>query len=217
MNFIAEFEIRTPIFEETRKAIAELVIEIEDIQLRADKLPKLVCWVHCEDFETFERVVLSDSTVEDFEVLAPGPDRRLYRVTLSETGESALTYPIAVEHDITFLEVRGTDSGTQVSARVPDREDLFSFREKLSERGISFQLKRIFQADPSHDTQYGVTDRQREVLLYALEEGYFDVPRRITLGELAAEFDVSDQAVSTLFRRGQANLLHHTLASGSGT
>ncbi|WP_458205608.1 helix-turn-helix domain-containing protein [Haladaptatus sp. NG-SE-30] len=217
MNLIAEFDVRTPIFEETRQAIDGLETEIEDVQLPAGQLPKLICWVSSDDFDTFEDVLPTDSTVESIEVLATSSDRRLYRVTLSEAGRDELMYPVAVEHDITFLEVRGSDRGTQISARIPDREALFSFHTELKERDFSFRLKRIYRADTVSDRPYGLTDRQREVLLFALDAGYFDVPRRTSLEELAAEFDISDQALSTLFRRGQANLLRHTLASRSST
>lgn len=43
--------------------------------------------------------------------------------------------------------------------------------------------------------RYGLTGRQREILRRALAEGYFDVPRRISLTELAERVGV---AVSTL-------------------
>lgn len=43
--------------------------------------------------------------------------------------------------------------------------------------------------------RYGLTARQREILRRAVSEGYFDVPRRISLTELAERIGV---AVSTL-------------------
>ncbi|WP_435154670.1 helix-turn-helix domain-containing protein [Haladaptatus sp. DFWS20] len=217
MNFIAEFDIDTPILAKTRRAVTGLTVDIEDLQLRSGKSSALVCWVDCDDFESIDRTLPRDSTVEAFEVLAESNGRRLYRVALSEEGASSLIYPIAVEQGITFLEVRGTESGTQISARIPNREVLISLHEQLEERDVSLQLKHIYRADDSDDAAYGVTDRQHEVLLYALEEGFFSVPRKITLREIADEFDISDQAASTLCRRGLANLLSHTVASPSDT
>jgi hypothetical protein len=213
MNFIAEFDISTSIFRETRETLPGLVTEIEDVQLRSNRQPQLVCWVQTDDYGAFEAALPNDSTVEEFEVLADGTDRRLYRITLSERGASSLTYPVAVEHDVTYLEVRGTDRGTRISARIPTRERFGAFRTALERRQIPFRLHRIFQADTTAEPQYGVTDRQREVLLFAFEAGYFDVPRRVSLSEIAREFDVSDQALSALLRRGEANLIRHSLAS----
>ncbi len=216
-NLIAEFDIITPVLKETREAVSGLVVEVEDLQLRSGRLPILVCWVECDDFETIDEHLSTDPTIEWFEILATSSDRRLYRLMLSEEGESSLVYPVAVEHGITFLEVKSTDDSTHISARIPDRNVLFSFRKLLEDRGVSFRLKRIYRANDTGNTAYGVTERQREILLYAVENGFFEVPREITLEEIAAEFDISNQAASTLCRRGLANLLDHTLASTADT
>ncbi|SIR22698.1 hypothetical protein SAMN05421858_1903 [Haladaptatus litoreus] len=217
MNVIAEFDLSTPILAETRRAVTGLVVDIEDLQLRSGKAPALVCWVDCDDFDTIDRKLPNDPTVEAFEILAESSGRRLYRVALSEEGETSLVYPIAVEHGITFLEVRATDDGTHISARIPNRDVLFSLQSRLEERDVSLQLKRIYRADDPGEASYGISERQREILLYAVEEGFFEVPRQITLREIAAEFDISDQAVSTLLRRGLTNLLRHTLVSSPDT
>jgi predicted DNA binding protein len=52
-----------------------------------------------------------------------------------------------------------------------------------------------------------LTPKQEATLVRALELGYFDVPRRAALDVLAAEFGVSDTAVSQRLRRGVANVL----------
>jgi predicted DNA binding protein len=43
--------------------------------------------------------------------------------------------------------------------------------------------------------------------LLAYERGFFDIPRRATAADLAAELDVSRQAVSERLRRGYAALV----------
>lgn len=48
---------------------------------------------------------------------------------------------------------------------------------------------------------------ERRTLLKAVSEGYFTTPRDATLGSLAAEFDVSKNAVSKNLRRSQRKLL----------
>ena len=52
---------------------------------------------------------------------------------------------------------------------------------------------------------------ERQTLTRAVENGYFESPRNVTLGELAAEFDVSKAAVSKNLRRGQRKVLSHIL------
>ncbi|MFB6129908.1 MAG: helix-turn-helix domain-containing protein [Salinigranum sp.] len=217
MSFVVDFELTTPILADARHATPDLVLEMEDVQLPPGKQPKLVFWASGDDFSTFEEALRSDATAEDFEVLADIPDRRLYRVTLSEEGAQTLIYPVAVEHDVTLIDIRWTEEGSRISARVPTREVLFSFRDACLERNGSFRLRRIYRDDATTDAPYGVTARQREALLVALEEGYFEVPRRTSLNDLSTRFDVSDQAMSTLLRRGQVNLLCHTLARDADT
>jgi len=52
-----------------------------------------------------------------------------------------------------------------------------------------------------------LTDDRREALEAALEEGYFEVPRRIDLVELADQLDISDSALSQRLRRGITTVL----------
>ena len=52
---------------------------------------------------------------------------------------------------------------------------------------------------------------QRSALVTALEMGYFDVPRQVELADVAAELDLSPNAVSERIRRGEANLFRSAL------
>lgn len=62
-------------------------------------------------------------------------------------------------------------------------------------------------------TQFGVTDPQREVLLLALERGYYTVPRNASLSDLAGDLGISSQAASERLRRGTQTLVANTLAA----
>ena len=48
----------------------------------------------------------------------------------------------------------------------------------------------------------------------AFENGFFDVPRRTALCELSEEFEISEQALSKLIRRGVRSLLAEQLSEG---
>jgi predicted DNA binding protein len=62
-----------------------------------------------------------------------------------------------------------------------------------------------------------LTDRQYDTLLWALEQGYFNIPREVSAEELATQFDISDQAVTERIRRGITNVLTHILVMPDGT
>ena len=52
-----------------------------------------------------------------------------------------------------------------------------------------------------------LTPRQEDILLYALEKGYFDDPKGITLVEVAKEFDVSISTASEMLRKSQRKVV----------
>jgi hypothetical protein len=52
----------------------------------------------------------------------------------------------------------------------------------------------------------GVRAEQRDVLVVAVERGYFETPREVTLDELAAELDLPRSTVSYRLRRATAEL-----------
>jgi predicted DNA binding protein len=52
------------------------------------------------------------------------------------------------------------------------------------------------------------------VVRAALERGYFDYPRRITLEELAKVCNTSLSTVTETLKRGEKNILRHYFESG---
>lgn len=58
-----------------------------------------------------------------------------------------------------------------------------------------------------------LTDRQREALARALQEGYFEVPRDCTLADVADALGVDTSSASGLVRRAQARLVKRHLST----
>lgn len=209
MSLIVEFELQTPILRTAAEAIRK--IRLEEVYSTDTGEAKLLFWAFGDEFGEFEAALADDESVEEFSVLETLSDRNLYGVLLSDVAASKLTYPIAAEHNVVIDEIVVTDE-TVVRARVPSRDALLSYRDSCLERGVGFQIERMYNEQNTETEQYGVTERQRAALLTALDRGYFDVPRTVALAEIAAELDISDQALSARLRRGQANLLSRTLA-----
>jgi predicted DNA binding protein len=61
-----------------------------------------------------------------------------------------------------------------------------------------------------------LSEKQFQALSLAFDRGYFAVPRRITLENLADEVGVSHQALSERLRRGQQVVLSELLRNGNG-
>lgn len=106
----------------------------------------------------------------------------------------------------------GTADRWTFRLRFPSYEDLSSFYATCVDRDISIELVQLHEAVSSDTTpRFGLTEAQRELVLAAYENGYFDVPRKTTLVELGDTLEVSDSAVSQRLRRGLASLIHSTL------
>jgi predicted DNA binding protein len=58
-----------------------------------------------------------------------------------------------------------------------------------------------------------LTETELETLRTAARQGYYQRPRATTLGDLAAEFDVSKTAVSTNLRRGERKVLEAAMSA----
>lgn len=106
----------------------------------------------------------------------------------------------------------GTADRWTFRLRFPSYEDLSSFYSRCVDEGVAVDLAELQEAvHPASTRQFGLTDAQRELVLTAYEDGYFDIPRRTTLVELGEKLEVSDSAVSQRLRRGLASLIGSTI------
>ncbi|SIR23539.1 Predicted DNA binding protein, contains HTH domain [Haladaptatus litoreus] len=165
-------------------------------------------WAIGTDFDAFEQDVQSNPNVEHLVSLDRVGNRVLYRVEWSKAVES-LIYGIA-EVGATILEAHGDDLW-RFRLRFNDHESLSEFQTYCDEHDIDFHLDRVATEAETERNEFGLTPEQREALLLAVERGYFDVPRGVTLGELADEIGVSQQSVSERVRRGAGGVLESVL------
>ncbi|QGR18376.1 winged helix-turn-helix transcriptional regulator [Sulfurisphaera ohwakuensis] len=52
-----------------------------------------------------------------------------------------------------------------------------------------------------------ITARQEQIIKIALEAGYFDFPRRITLNQLAEKLNISSSTLAEILRRAEKNII----------
>ncbi|WP_435361203.1 helix-turn-helix domain-containing protein [Haloarchaeobius sp. DFWS5] len=211
MSIVAELSVPADSFAlgRTLSVDDEVVVELEEAVPTGDRtIPYF--WVSGEKLDRFARMLRADPTIQNVEQQATFNEAALFHVEWSEPVESLL-YGVA-SLDGSILEGVSSADRWSLTVRFPDHDVLAEFHEYCANTGIDNELKRIQSLDggPNHKS-YGLTDRQREALLAALEGGYFEVPRGVTQPELASELDISDSAISELLRRGTARLLSNTL------
>lgn len=94
------------------------------------------------------------------------------------------------------------------SGSVPGRDALVEFRQFCTDEAVEFSLSRLYTPDRTGSrSQFGLTAAQRETLVTAHEQGYFEVPREATLTELGTVPGVSEQSVSERLRRAHERLV----------
>lgn len=220
MALVGEGLLDTPILSSTLAEVPDAELRLEEIRSLPDERLRFLLWADEHALPEFEGAVATDDTIQSFTLLTNLGDRRLYRLTLSETGQESSTYLAAAAEDIVVLDLTVSTEGMRFLARIPSREALRNYAEACQERGVGFQLKQLYEEEDTasgrgEGQQFGLTKPQYRALRCALEMGYFEVPRKTSVGEIADELGTSDQALSTLLRRGEQNLLENTLATDS--
>jgi len=212
MAIIAEISIQADEFL-LGKIIAEypgLSVEIERVVPAAKRVMPYI-WGYGTDLEAFETAMEESSNVKTIATLDEYDDRALYKIEWDDPTEQLITG--ITESDATILEAHSDDEWL-FRIRFENHAGLAQFNEYCREHDIRYQLTRVSSTDESDAVtdDYGLTEPQYEALALAVERGYFKIPREIEYDELAAELDVSVQALSERIRRGADKVLQQALA-----
>ncbi|USZ68950.1 helix-turn-helix domain-containing protein [Halorussus salilacus] len=212
MTVIADFRLETPVLRAALAAVPEMDVVLEQQTSRGSKPFALTFWASGGDFETFESELADDPTVSGSRLLAELDDERLYQVELDEDGEELMTYHCWADLGAVFLSAERVGDGWRTRIRFPDRESLRRYASYCEEKGLTFDLRQLYAAGGEAGDSLGLTDRQFETLRTATEMGYFEVPRKAELEDLAAVLGVSRQAVSERLRRATEALVRATIS-----
>ena len=95
------------------------------------------------------------------------------------------------------------DGTTEWTVAFTGREALTELLDKLKHEKVDVKILRLTSVADVES----LTSRQRSIVEVALEEGYFDYPRRIMLRSLAKKVGVSASTVSEVLRRAEKKIL----------
>lgn len=209
---LVELRLDSPLLRDALGNAPGVSIGHEEQYLTDDGINYLF-WAEGGDFTAFEDGLDADRTVTNVAQLAETEAGRLYRVTFTDHGEEFATFPAWGDLDISILDSTGTHEGWKVRMRMPDRDALREFRGICADRSVPLELVSILEERRAGATDVGLTAEQREALTVARELGYFDVPRRTSMTEIADRLGISSQAVSERIRRGTDALVDDNLPS----
>ncbi|AGN00356.1 DNA binding domain-containing protein [Salinarchaeum sp. Harcht-Bsk1] len=169
-------------------------------------------WVRADDAEAVEDALAADPTVEAVNRLSSFDDEHLYEMQWID--HVRLLLHMLTNGGATVLDAYGRDGRWQLRVLYPNRDHFSTTHEFADEHGMTFDVESIREMDGEPAGRFGLTDAQHEALTAAAKAGYYEVPREVTLEELADDLGVSHQALSEQLRRGTCALLEDTLLIG---
>lgn len=212
MTIIAEFTVPSQEFAlaATLAAAPEMIVDVERVVAHADERIMPFFWIREGDYDAFEAAVEDDPSVEGVTLLDEFEEAILYRAEWTQNIES-LVYAY-LDVGATILEATGRGEEWELQMRFTDASGLSDFQDFCAENDITYVLDRLYQpSEPRAGGHLELSPKQRDALTKALEEGYFDVPRSVTMEELADGLGISQQSLSKRLRRAHRNLVTSTL------
>jgi predicted DNA binding protein len=162
--------------------------------------------IESADFSRFEDGLRTDPTVARFErVIETRDENAIY--SFEYTDEAKLLSPVVSAANGVILDMENEGDAWIITVWMSERTDLVDLWDYARQNDIDIELLRVNEYASLGTTDAGLTDSQREALLVAFEAGYFEEPRDATLGEVAADLDISQPAASGLLRRGIKRLI----------
>ncbi|WP_137290158.1 helix-turn-helix domain-containing protein [Natronorubrum halophilum] len=84
------------------------------------------------------------------------------------------------------------------------RDRLARLAEQLEQFGLQYRIEHV--RERLHESQL-LSERQLEVVVAAVEEGYYDTPRRCSLTELAGELGIAKSTCSETLHRAEEAII----------
>ena len=110
-----------------------------------------------------------------------------------------------------FTSRPGSDGAVEWTLAFPDGNSLTQFLNRLESERIKIEIRKLSKVVD----QRSLTPRQHQIILRALDNGYFDYPRKMDLSALAKEMNVTKSTLVEILRRAEKKAL--TAFYGSST
>lgn len=211
MSLITEFTIPAEAFalDHTFSVAPDVRIEIERLATHSREWVMPILWATYDDLDEIERAMKADQSINELEAMDTTGNVGEFTVEWAEDVQT-LVDRIVDQHGI-MQEAEAADRTWYLKLKFLDQDALNGFQEYFHDQGYDFELQRIYHGRGPKEREYDLTPEQREVLVVALENGYFSVPRDAQIQDLADELEISTNAVSQRLRRATGNLTKNTL------
>lgn len=215
MSTISEMSLSAETFAlgETLESVPGATFDIERVVAHdSDRVLPFV-WASAPDRAALEAAFEEDTSVNNVELLSDLDDEWLYQ--MEWISHVQFVVHALLEAQATLLDAHSEDGRWHLRMLFPDRESLSQTYEFCEDHDISLAIETIYEMNNERHGRFGLTEEQVEALTAAFEYGYYEVPRDVSVADLADQLEISHQALSERFRRAHGNLVENTLVVGS--
>jgi len=212
MSVIAELKIPTSEFAlgQTLQAVPDITVEFERVVTHSQEWIMPFLWVQSEDLDAVHREITTDPTVAKAIVADRFDDIVLYQISWSDDVRTLING--IFDQSGVLIEANANASCWDVTVQFDNQRSLSDIKDYF-EAGLSaFTLERLYTPETPRQMEFNLTPSQRDTLVMAIKRGFFDVPRKTTLEDLAAELGITSTAVSERLRRAIVTLGKNTLS-----
>jgi len=198
----AEIEIEIPNdkwLSKLSKKFPNLIINIITMSLIQGNIGNILVRVHGENTSPLLSELATHKSVIEHYILSKSKTSVIINIKIrsplmlisSVESEVLLKYPIQIQNGWAKWEIYST------------RTNINLFFQNLKSKQINMKLKSIGK----YKEKSLLTPRQSEILNIAINEGFYEIPRKISLSDLAKKLDISPSTLSELLRRINKKLL----------
>jgi predicted DNA binding protein len=200
---LAWIEIETP----KQKWISEIFKKYRDVEIVIlnflpydfeEFIANAIIEIYHYKIEQIIEDMKGHSSILEFTILEMYENRAKINI---KTEDPYLLYAIIKNGILIDFPVRISE-GLAVWKLVATRKRINDLLLQFEKRGINFSLLRILNSDYSiDDHENKLNPEESKVIQKAIKLGFFDIPRRISLEELANELGKSKSALSVRLRK----------------
>jgi len=167
-------------------------------------------WASGPDMEGLHETLQDDPSTSDVTRLVEQDEKSLYRIRW-QTRIRLIVHILELEHG-RLLNACGQNGQWNLRVLFPSHDSVSEIYEICQDYGIDLKIHQVKGIAQSIDRSGSdLTDKQQEALSAAIDSEYYHIPRERSLEELAADLDISHQALSERLRRGHRTLIEQTL------
>ncbi|WP_396611271.1 helix-turn-helix domain-containing protein [Haloferax sp. S1W] len=220
MGLVAEFEMYCDALPLTgvAAAVPEATVVLQ-LQFNHGPRPMFIVTVTGGPKREFEAALDTAPDVADWTLVGVAGETRKYQAwpglsldeQLGDHIDDLSELEALARADAVIERIEVQTNGWKQAGWFADRDEFRAF-SSFWRRNADFRLLRLTRGGEPESPGNGMTDRQQEALRIAYERGYFDIPRRTSLEDIAAELGVSPSSASERLRRAQTRLVEETVA-----